>query len=159
MKLNLKQIQAVDILLQKLNSNYHYVPNTQQLNLVIKIDNSLWKGNLIQYKDYRIYNYYIDYDSLIESYGYSQNQIFNLPNDFNLKKYASIKLDTMYLLLEELISIVKKIDTYLIDLTPILFNAVNLKDNFQLPYFLLNPNDEFEIVSVISTTIDECTHS
>ncbi|KFX55801.1 hypothetical protein FDC50_14975 [Clostridium botulinum] len=159
MKLNLKQIQAVEILLQKLNHHYNYVSANEHLSLIIKINNSLWKGNLVTHTNSYISNYYIDFDGWIESYNYTQNEIFNISSNFNFRKYQHIKLESSYLLLEELISVARTINTFLIDLKPILFNAVNLTDNFELPYLLLNPNDEFEIVSIVSNTIDECIHS
>ena len=157
MKLTLKQIQIVDFLLQELNQRYSYIPDTEQLNLVIKIDNSLWKGNLIKYKDYRAYKTLLDYDSCCDLY-FRQEKLFTLPSDFEFKNYRHITLDKMYLLLNELISISKKIDTLFVDLDPVLFNAVNLNSDLKLPYLLLDPNATFEIVSVISTT-NECIHS
>lgn len=160
MKLNLKQLQALEILLQKLNHNYNYVSDDEQLSLVININNSLWKGNLIKYDRSYVSNFYIDYDGWIESYSYNQSQIFSIPAEsFNARKYENIKLESMYLLISELIPIVREISTFLIDLNPVLYNAVNLTNNLTLPFLLLNPTDEFEIVSIVSSPIDECTHS
>lgn len=159
MKLNLKQIQALDFLLQILNSSFAYTSEDENLNLVIRLNNSLWKGNFVFYEDARIYNHYIDFDNCIEYKTLGVNELFKLANDFNHNRYKNVTLDKMYLILDELIPTIKEIDTSNIDLKPFLYNAVNLEANISLPFIALNGNDEFEVVSIVTSIKDECTHS
>ena len=161
LKLNIKQIQALDFLLQRLNSIFLYTSEKESLNLVIKFNNSLWKGNFIYYKNSSILNYYIDFDSCIESKTLKINDLFKLPHDFNnyRYRYSNITFDKIYLLLTELASTIKNIDTSNINLEPFLYNATNLETNISLPFLSLNSDDEFEVVSIVKSLKDEYTHS
>lgn len=157
MILNLRQIQILDFLLQRLNKYHSYTNN--ELHLVIKINNSLWKGNLINFNSYNISEYYIDFDNCIEYKEIGIKDLVTLPSDFNGNRYSNVKIDSLYLLLIELTNIVKNIDTSTINLNPFLYNAVNLETNVSLPFLYLDNNDEFEVVSIVVSSKDECTHS
>lgn len=147
MKLSLQKIQTLDFILQRLNSKFSYTSENQQLNLIIKIDNSLWKGNFAIYDDYKVNIPYIDYDNSIE------NDSFSFPKFFRFENYnhfSQIKLDNLDLLMSELLGNLDKIQIteYIYKLEPMLYNAVNLDTNLSLPFLLLDPNLEYEVVSI-----------
>lgn len=147
MKLSLQKIQTLDLILQILNSKFSYTDEKQQLNLIIKIDNSFWKGNFAIYDDYNIKIPYIDYDNIVENESYSFYKFFNFKY---YNHFSQIKLDNLDLLLSDLIDILDKVQIteYISKLEPILYNALNLNTNLSLPFLLLDTSLEYEVVSI-----------
>ena len=158
MKLKLKQIQALDFLLQRLNSIFSYTDETKKLNLVINFNNSLWKADFIFLQNSYLENYYINNDFWIEKNSTPITELKPLYSNFNFRRYENIKLKNINLLLHELLSIVSKVDTE-IYFQPCLYNVVNLETNFKIPFLHLDHNDEFEVVSIVESPKDEYTHS
>ncbi|GEM_PF-3788643 len=159
MKLNLVQIQILDFLIKKLNTNYSFVEDDKNLNIVININNSLWQGDFVIYKNYHIYENYIDFDKCIEYKRLSQSDFVTFTNQLDISKYSNIKLNNIYLLLNELLDVVKDFSLPKLQLTPIMYNAINLNTNTKLPFILLDYDTEYEVLSLSTSTKDECTHS
>ena len=162
MKLNIKQIQLLDAILQELNRTYSYT--TSNLNLVIKFNNSLWKGSFVNFQNSKLITNHIVEDFFkgyqIETNSVSFYRLMDKCNcDFNKSKYKDIKLNSMHLLLSELISSITKLDVSKIDFEPFLYNAVDLLTNRTLPFIHLGNDTEFEVISIVESTIDEYTHS
>lgn len=159
MKLNLKQIQILDLILQRLNSIFLYTDKTKKLNLVIKFNNSLWKGDFIHLHNSYLENYYISNDFWVEKNLTPITELKLIPDNFNFRRYQYIKLKNIHLLLHELLSIVSTIDISEINFQPCLYNAVNLETNFKIPFLYFDYDSEFEVVSIVESSKDECTHS
>lgn len=158
MKLNLKQIQTLDFLLQRLNSIFSYTDETKKLNLVINFNNSLWKADFISLHNSYLENYYISNDFWIEKNLTPITELKSISDNFNFRRYENIKLKNINLLLHELLSIVSKINPE-IYFQPCLYNVVNLETNFKIPFLYLDHNDKFEVVSIVESAKDECTRS
>ena len=159
MKLNFKQIQLMDFILQRLNSIYSYTDENKKLSLVIKFNNSLWTGDSINLHNSYLVNYYIDNDFWVEKKLTPISDFKFLFSDFNFRRYEKLKLKNINILLHELISFVSSMDTSKLDFQPFLYNAINLETNFKMPFLYLNYDDSFEVVSIIESPKDECTHS
>lgn len=151
MFLNLQQIQALDFLVQLLNERYSYTDKS--LNLVIKINNSLWKGNFINFNSE---SYYIEQKQL-NSFGHIAPQFFKAGDliknlaSFELTKYSNIKTENIHLLLIDLVNIIKNLEIENVNLSSILYNAINIENNLHLPFVLLDPNAKFEVVSIVES--------
>lgn len=155
MLLKINQIQVLDSLLKKLNSNFLYTSKNETLNLVVKFNNSLWKGDFTLYHQSKLLDYYIDNCNDIEC-----NALSIIDMCYSLKKskfdrYKNIKFDKIYLVLPELIEEIQKCDLSTIHLNPILYNATNLDSNFKLPFILFNDNDELEVISVVISSKED----
>lgn len=162
MKLNVKQIQLLDAILQELNHTYSYT--SSNLNLVIKFNNSLWKGSFVNFQNSNLITNHIVED-FFKGYQIQTNSVsfYTLTNmcncDFNKSKYKDIELKTMDLLLSELLLTITKLDVSKIDFEPFLYNAVDLLTNKTLPFIHLGNDTEFEVVSIVEASKDEYTHS
>lgn len=155
MYLKLNQIQVLDFILKKLQGKYlNFLKSDEKLKLVVKINNNLWTGNFVNYSGRYIENLSIDFDNqLSESYIDFYN-IFdrNIFSEFNLNtKFKNITSPTLYLLLEELIKVIKDLDCSKLITPSILFDSVNLDTNLTLPFIFLN-DVEYDVVSIITTT-------
>lgn len=162
MRLNIKQIQVLDAILQELNLIHSYT--SSKLDLVIKFNNSLFKGSFVNYQNSSLITQYI-FDDFFKGHQIMTNSIsfYTLMNkcncDFNKSKYKDIKLNNMHLLLSELLSTVTKLDVSKIDLDPCLYNVINLETNFKIPFLYFDYDAEFDVVSIVESPKDECTHS
>lgn len=162
MKLNIKQIQLLDAILQELNLRHSYT--SSKLNLVIKFNNSLLKGSFVNFQNSNLITQRI-LEDFFQDYRIKTNSIsfYTLMSkcncDFNEFKYKDINLNNMHILLSDLLSTVTKLDVSKIDFEPCLYNAVNLETNFKIPFLYFDYDSEFEVVSIVESPKDECTHS
>lgn len=153
MLLNLKQVQALDLILNILNSRYSYSSNP--LKLVVKINDSLWKGNFVNFSsdDYYLHQEYINSFGFIVNQSLEFEDVITQLSNLKLNKYKNIKPSNLHLLLIDLVNIIKDLDTSKIKLNlhSILYNAVKLDCNISLPFIILDDDSTFEVISIVES--------
>ena len=159
MKLTLKQIQALDCLLQEFlyrNEIKH------KMQLVIKVNSELFTGKFIDYKESKIsYMYLNKYKSFInksiESVEFINfyeplNSWNNFYFDEILEKYKNLLIKNDKYLLKYLIDLINNIDISNINLDPILLNPKkinNFSEYYPLEYMYLDESITYDVVSII----------
>ena len=132
MKLTLKQIQALEYLLQI--SEFKKENPENKFNLVIRINNSLWSGNFLNYNLTSTKSFSLDdFDFSIKYNVIHVSEFIKYSKD--LKLYSLKNLNNLYLLLVELVNRINQIDLSALDLNPVLYNAINLDTNLLLPFY------------------------
>lgn len=151
MKLNLKKIQSLDILFKYFSYKENLHSN---FNIVIKIDNQLWQGDFINFKDGSIKEFSLINQNELNCEGNFLDHFFKLYKKFRFDHYLELYKKSenenyfKYVLLEEFLKALDKCTLHDFNLKNVLYNAVNLSTNTKLPFIYLT-DEEYEIVSLV----------
>lgn len=156
MKLKVSQIQFLDFLLKRIQSDSSNFLNTdEKLSLVIDINGTLWTGDFVKYSNLKIQNLSLDTDGFLISNEIELISIITASNleafkGFNFKdKLYNINSSNLHILLNELFRKLDKINCSNLVSDPIIFNAVNLTSNCKLPFICIDNTIEYDVVSLI----------
>ncbi|XZM32806.1 hypothetical protein ACSXAY_12885 [Clostridium perfringens] len=141
MKLSVDQLQKLSILFQRI-----YLKDSIKPKLVISFNNSLWTGDftILEGSDYLTDVEKPDSVAIDVSSFFNEFKFSSIPRD--------IKTSCDSILLNYLTNSLLKTKTSDLNLSPYLFNAVNLETKFKLPFIYLDKTATYELVSVITET-------
>ncbi|WP_302660064.1 hypothetical protein [uncultured Clostridium sp.] len=159
MKLTLKQIQALDCLLQEFlyrNEIKH------KMQLVIKVNSELFTGKFIDYKESKISYMYLNKSKYFRNKSIDSVEFINFYEPLNswnnfyfdeiLEKYKNLLIKNDKYLLKYLIDLINNIDISNINLDPILLNPKkinNFSESYPLEYMYLDESITYDVVSII----------
>lgn len=153
LELSVLELQELSFLLQRINlkrknNSYKELP----IHLVIRFNNSLWSGNFVTIHDkYHIKKLDSQYESeCVNVFNIFKNiELDNVPDSFfnSSVNIVSVTNKLVELIKETTANNIEKSNQTI--LSPILFNAVNLDNNFELPFLILDKNATYELISVI----------
>lgn len=159
MKLTLKQIQALDCLLQEFlyqNEIKH------KMQLVIKVNSELFTGKFIDYKESKISYMYLNKSKYFINKSIDSVEFINFYEPLNswnnfyfdeiLQKYKNLLIKNDKYLLKYLIDLINNIDISNINLDPILLNPKKINkfsEYYPLEYMYLDESITYDVVSII----------
>lgn len=156
MKLKVNQIQFLDFLLKRMQSDSsNFLNADEKLSLVIDVNGNLWTGDFVNYSNFHIQNISLDYDGDLTSTEIDLISIITVANlddfkRFNFKdKFHNINSSNLYILLNELLKKLDKVNCSNLVIDPIIFNAVNLNSSCKLPFIYIDNTIEYDVVSLI----------
>ncbi|MEG0668525.1 MAG: hypothetical protein RR460_07840 [Clostridium sp.] len=147
MKLNLKQAQALDFLLYRINNNYASRLNVGSFSLIFKYENILYKGNFLNFDRNYVTSKYFDYDGSLENKLFSINDLLKLPNNFDPFRYRTLSEEGLPLFIYEMMNLINTLDLSSFDFNPVVYNVTDLTNNLTLPILYITPDCEIDFLS------------
>ncbi|WP_338631317.1 hypothetical protein [Clostridium baratii] len=158
MKLNSKELQALDLLLISIQ-NFRIWRNSNQikptysesdLKIIFSYNGRFFTGNFLESKEFKSYT--------LNSSGFLEHSYINLDDIFDsnelnniIRTYSLTDDDKLYFLQSALCEFVKKSDLSNLKLNPYCYNVKELNSDFSIPYIYLDPDKEYDVVSISAT--------